>query len=76
MPATSIRGGSISPFVDTPAGVAYKNNRLYICDTGLNGVHVWDLSTGQADRVGTSGEVILQKPVDVAVDDAFRRLRG
>lgn len=65
-----IRGGSISPFVDTPAGVAYKNDRLYICDTGLNGVHVWDLSTGQADRIGTGGAVVLRKPVDVAVDDA------
>ncbi len=65
-----IRGGSISPFVDTPAGVAYKNDRLYICDTGLNCVHVWDLSSGQANRVGTTGEVILRKPVDVAVDDA------
>lgn len=65
-----IRGGSISPFVDTPAGVAYKNDRLYICDTGLNGVHVWNLSTGQANRIGVSGAVILRKPVDVAVDDA------
>jgi len=64
-----LRGRSISPFVDTPAGIAYADNKLYICDTGLNAVHVWDLAEGKAKRIGTSGDTILQKPVDVAVDE-------
>lgn len=63
-----LRGRSISPFVDTPAGIAYADNKLYICDTGLDAVHVWDLAAGEAKRIGTSGDTILQKPVDVAVD--------
>jgi DNA-binding beta-propeller fold protein YncE len=65
-----LRGGSISPFVDTPAGIAYRNGHLYVCDTGTNAVHDWDLRTGKAKQIGTQGETVLAKPVAVAVDEA------
>jgi sugar lactone lactonase YvrE len=63
-----LRGGPIRPFVETPAGIAYQNGHLYICDTGLRTVHDWDLSTGNAKRLGTGGEHPLITPIAVAVD--------
>ncbi len=67
-----VRGGAISPQVVTPAGIAYTDDHLYVCDTTLNVVHDWNLSTGDAKRIGESSErdVSLKKPVDVAVDEA------
>lgn len=62
------RGSPLSPFVEKPAGMAFQGESLYLCDTGINAVHVWNLATGEAKRLGLSGEVILGKPVDVAVD--------
>jgi hypothetical protein len=68
--ADMVRGGPISPYVEKPAGIDYANDELYICDTGLNIVHVWNLRTGQGRRIGGSGEVTLKKPVDVAVSSS------
>ncbi|MCH7807921.1 MAG: hypothetical protein IIB60_01745, partial [Planctomycetes bacterium] len=65
-----VRGGPVSPYVATPAGIAYRSGHLYICDTGTGALHDWDLSTGRAKRLGLSGETVLVKPVDVAIDDA------
>ncbi len=65
-----VRGGAVSPHVKTPAGVAYRAGHLYVCDTGMGMVHVWDLATGRARRLGASGDEKLITPVDVAVDDA------
>jgi DNA-binding beta-propeller fold protein YncE len=64
------RGRPVSPYVTTPAGIAYQEGHLYICDTGLNAVHDWDLTTGRARRIGLSGDVMLAKPVAVAVSGA------
>ncbi len=61
------RGRPASPYVATPAGIAYRGGHLYICDTGLNAVHDWDLTTGKAKRIGLTGDVMLAKPVAVAV---------
>ncbi len=62
-----VRGGSIRPQVGTPAGIAYADGHLYVCDTAQNVVHDWNLGTGDARRIGDSGDVTLTKPVDVAV---------
>lgn len=64
-----LRGVAPSPHIGTPAGIAWRDGHLYICDTTANGVHDWDLSSGRARLVGVSGEVVLGKPVDVAVDE-------
>ena len=45
-------GASPSPFVSTPAGMAYARGHLYICDTDLDVVHDWDLATGKANILG------------------------
>ena len=66
----AFRGRPVSPFVGTPAGIAYREDHLYICDTDLNTVHDWNLATGAAKRIGSKGNVILAKPVAVAVDDS------
>ncbi len=63
------RGRSAGPYVATPAGVAYADGHLYICDTGLNVVHDWDLAAGKGSRIGGRGDVVLAKPVAVAVDE-------
>ena len=65
-----LRGGALSPHVGTPGGVAYRDGHLYICDTDADVVHDWDLATGTAKSLGHSGEIILSKPVAVAVDEA------
>ncbi len=64
-----IRGGLVSPHVGVPAGIAFQAGHLYICDTQANALHDWDLITGQARRLGRSGDIVLAKPVAVAVDE-------
>lgn len=64
----AFRGSPVSPFVDTPAGIAYRDSHLYICDTAAGVVHDWDLATGSANRIGASSQSPLRTPVDVAVD--------
>jgi DNA-binding beta-propeller fold protein YncE len=64
-----IRGGPVSPYVGTPAGIAFRAGHLYICDTEINALHDWDLTAGRAKRLGRSGETPLGKPVAVAVDE-------
>jgi len=65
-----ITGGGASPFVRTPAGIDFRNDHLYICDTGSGVVHDWNLATGSARTIGASHDGSLITPVDVAVDDA------
>ncbi len=67
-----VRGGAVSPYIGRPAGIAYRNGLFYVCDGGLNVVHVWDLKTGLAQRFGETGDVILAEPVAVAVDEHGR----
>ncbi|MFQ5495948.1 MAG: hypothetical protein ACE5EX_11270, partial [Phycisphaerae bacterium] len=68
-----LRGGPISPYVQRPAGVAVWGDHLYICDAALGVVHEWNLTTGEARRIGgatgggSEGEARLSKPVDVAL---------
>ena len=50
----------------TPAGIAYNDGHLYVCDTGRGVVHDWDLGTGAARCFGAAGETVLAKPVAVA----------
>lgn len=68
----ALRGGAARPFVGKPAGIAFHDGHLYVCDTELNLVHDWDLATGRARRIGNRGDVSLSKPVSVAVDDGGR----
>ena len=64
-----LRGQLISPEVAKPAGIAYARGHLYVCDTDMNLVHDWDLTTGATQQIGIYGDVVLAKPVAVAVDD-------
>lgn len=64
------RGRLISPSVGVPAGIAYRDGVLYICDTARKAVHKWNLSTGRASLIGVDGDGALSNPVDVAVDAA------
>ena len=62
------RGIAPSPHVHTPAGLAFRDDCLYVCDTGFDVVHRWDLRTGKAAKIGRDGEPRLLEPVDVTVD--------
>lgn len=62
-----LRGRRVNPYVATPAGITFHEGHLFICDTGLNVVHDWDLATGTAKRIGASGDAKLATPVAVAV---------
>lgn len=63
-----LRGGSFSPTVETPAGVAYRDGHLYVCDIGANAVHDWDLATGLPGSARLAAHR-FEKPVDVDVDE-------
>ncbi|MBU0718422.1 MAG: SMP-30/gluconolactonase/LRE family protein, partial [Planctomycetes bacterium] len=65
-----LRGRVSRPFVETPAGVTYNDQHLYICDTGSNAVHDWSLASGKSRIISSRGGIALAKPVDVAVDSA------
>ncbi len=60
------RGRTSTRRIVVPAGIAWRDDTLYVCDTGDNVVHVWNLRDGRSRIVG---EGDLAKPVDVAVDD-------
>ncbi len=64
-----VRGRASGATAGIPAGVAYREGHLLVCDTELNVVHDWDLSSGRSRQIGRAGEVELGKPVAVAVDD-------
>ncbi len=63
-----LRGASVSPFVGTPAGLAYAGDELYVCDPTAGLVHRWNLATGEAARFGAADDLQLSTPVAVAVD--------
>ena len=67
-----LKGAPPSPFVQTPTGIEYHDGHLYICDTGMGVVHVWNLADGSTTRIGTDQQGHLGKPVDVAVDSSAR----
>jgi sugar lactone lactonase YvrE len=63
----ALRGGFASSYVETPAGLAYHDGKLYVCDTALNLVHEWDLVTGVANELGGSGNLALMQRAAVVV---------
>ncbi len=69
-----LRGELTGPYVSRPAGIAYANHHLYICDAASSTLHDWDLHTGTSKYFGSaslsgSTNLTLKKPVAVAVDD-------
>ena len=72
-----LRGGlRVHQQVGRPAGIAYRDGHLFICDTQANVVHDWNLLNGEMNRIGqgftTSKDVgypslALVEPVAVAV---------
>jgi DNA-binding beta-propeller fold protein YncE len=68
----ALRGGTLSAGVVTPAGLAYRDGTLYVCDIGAGVVHAWDLGTGATRTIGGSLSAPLKKPVGVCLDDTGR----
>ncbi len=61
-----LRARTSGPSVGVPAGIDYRRDHLYICDTEFGTVHDWNLATGQASYLG-SPATPLSEPVDVAI---------
>ena len=59
------KSGQSSDRIDTPYGVAAHNGRVYVCDVGLNVVHVADFNDGSYSRLGT--ETDLKNPVNITI---------
>ncbi|MBI1826448.1 MAG: hypothetical protein HY287_01440, partial [Planctomycetes bacterium] len=67
-----VRGRPVRPFVETPAGIAYHDGHLYICDVTLRVVHDWNLATGEARRLSTAASRPLVSPIALTVDSNGR----
>lgn len=52
-----------------PYGIYFDNKKgaLYVADTGLKGIHKYDLSTGKAGFLDRAGDVYFEMPVGVVV---------
>lgn len=61
-----VRGQGMGPFVGRPAGIDYRDGCLLVCDAKRGVVHIWNLATGEATKLGDTGSIRLSKPVAVA----------
>ncbi|MBI5700519.1 6-bladed beta-propeller [Candidatus Saganbacteria bacterium] len=52
-----------------PQGIYAKNNIIYVTDTGLGAVHVFDLSKKEYFKIKKFGNTELKLPVSAASDD-------
>ena len=65
-------GPAPSPFADSPAGISFRDDNLYICDTGRAMVHRWNLATGEAWKIGAESLRFAR----IVRPDAAARERG
>lgn len=54
--------------IGKPYGVALKNGRIYVCDSGENRVDVLDFKKKGMEFVGKNSSGSLKKPINLAVD--------
>ncbi|MCB2219976.1 MAG: hypothetical protein KQI35_06230 [Bacteroidetes bacterium] len=52
-----------------PYGIATHNGKIYICDTGLNGIEIIDLENNNFEYFSPTGRGQLQKPINCFVDE-------
>ncbi len=55
--------------VAKPYGLALHDGKLYVCDTKLNAVVIFDLAQDRFGYCGVTGPERLHKPVNICVDD-------
>lgn len=56
-----------------PYGLALDRGRLYVCDTKLDAVVVFDLAARRFGYCGTTGPQTLKKPVNICADPDGRK---
>lgn len=62
--------GQSSPIpILKPYGIAFANGKLYVCDGGLGGIEIIDLTSNSFDIFSPSGNGQLQLPINCFVDD-------
>jgi len=59
---------SMSPMVK-PYGLAIKQGKVRVCDTGLGTVEVFDLAKRRASHFAPLGEGRLQVPINISIDE-------
>jgi DNA-binding beta-propeller fold protein YncE len=61
------RPAGLAPLVK-PYGLALKDGKLYVCDTGRSGIQVFDLTRKRARYFMPRGEGRLQTPINISID--------
>ncbi len=60
------KAGSQPTSIDTPYGIDAYKGRFYICDVGLNAIHVVDAAAGSYKRLGAPDG--FKNPVNLTID--------
>ena len=62
--------GEVTPLTVTkPYGIAVRNSRIYVCDTGIGGLVIIDLELKKMDLFIPGGKGQLQFPINCHVDE-------
>lgn len=57
--------------IQKPYGISVVKNKIYICDTKLEGLEIIDLSNKTFENFKPGGRGVLKKPVNCFVDDNY-----
>lgn len=55
--------------IQKPYGIAVVRNKIYVCDTKLNGIEIIDLDKKTFDNFTPGGRGVLKKPINCFVDN-------
>jgi DNA-binding beta-propeller fold protein YncE len=67
--AKFIMGEPVPKPITKPYGIAIKNGKIYICDTGLDGLEIVDLEKHTFEYFVPKGKGLLRMPLNCFVDD-------
>ncbi|MFQ6610072.1 MAG: hypothetical protein ACE5D7_04650, partial [Fidelibacterota bacterium] len=56
--------------IDKPFGAFIANNKIYVCDTKLEGLEIIDLENRKFEEFRPAGRGTLRKPINAAIDNS------
>jgi sugar lactone lactonase YvrE len=62
-----VAGDEATRWVGRAHGIAYANNRLYVCDPGMSTVTVFDLEKRDVFAMDAKDEHRVKKPIEIAI---------
>ncbi len=63
-----IMGEETAQLISKPYGIEIKNGKMYICDTGIDGLEIIDLEKNRFDFFIPSGKGQLKQPINSFID--------